>query len=338
MTPASGTESSATAGPQVTVITPAYNVAKYIGEAVDSVLRQTFDEFEYLLIDDGSTDSTAEIALAHAGDDPRFRLLAVPNRGPGAARNLGIRESKSEFIAFLDGDDRWHRDFLDSQVSLMRKLPESVGVVFCRSRMMLENGTPVFFQWQRAGRYDFDEFLVKNNPARNGSSLLVRRSCFDEVGGFKEDMPSAQDLDMWLRIAQGSTAPVLWANRHFLVDLRLRPGSISRDQAMRNAALQNVLAANVPRLRRLPAALAYVRPALTAMKYGNENEISAQWAREARSAGVIQLVTSLAGLRFLFWDNLPTSGRGVVRSAQAAARGGVKDLNTLLRGGRVLRK
>jgi glycosyltransferase involved in cell wall biosynthesis len=336
MTPS--TAPRAEAAPQVTVVTPAYNVAKYIGEAVDSVLSQTFNNFEYLVIDDGSTDNTAAIALAHAGDDPRFRILEVPHHGPGAARNAGLRESKAEFIAFLDGDDRWHRDFLDSQVRLMRRLPESVGVVFCRSRMMLENGTPVFFQWQRAGSYDFDEFLVKNNPARNGSSLLIRRACFDEVGGFKEDMPSAQDLDMWLRIARGSTAPVLWANRHFLIDLRLRPGSISRDKAMRNEALQGVLDANVPRLRRLPAALAYVRPALTAMKYGEESEISAQWANEARSAGVLQLAKSIAGLRFLFWDNLSTSGRSAVRSVQATARGAVKDLNTLLRGGRSLRK
>jgi len=336
MTPS--TTSGTAAKPQVTVITPAYNVAKYIGDAVDSVLSQTFSEFEYLVVDDGSTDSTVEAALAHAGEDPRFKIVEVPHQGPGAARNVGIRESKTELIAFLDGDDRWHRGFLDSQVGLIRRLPKNVGVVFCRSRMILENGTPVFFQWQRAGAYDFDEFLVKNNPARNGSSLLVRKSCFDEVGGFKEDMPSAQDLDMWLRIARSSTTPVLWSNRHFLVDLRLRPGSISRDQAMRDAALQEVLQANVSRLRRLPAALAYVRPAMTAMKYGDENEISEYWAGEARSAGVRQLVRSVAGLRFLFWANLPASGRRVVRTAQGNARGAVKDLNTLLRGGRRQRK
>jgi glycosyltransferase involved in cell wall biosynthesis len=335
---APNTTSRTAAKPQVTVVTPAYNVAKYIGNAIDSVLSQTFSEFEYLVVDDGSTDNTVETALAHAGDDPRFKLVEVPHHGPGAARNVGIRESKTAFVAFLDGDDRWHRGFLDSQIGLIRRLPGNVGLVFCRSRMILENGTPVFFQWQRAGAYDFDEFLVKNNPARNGSSLLVRKSCFDEVGGFKEDMPSAQDLDMWLRIARLSSTPVLWSNRHVLVDLRLRPGSISRNQATRDAALQEVLQANVSRLRRLPAALAYVRPAMSAMKYGDENEILAYWASEARSVGMLRLMRSVAGLRFLFWDNLPASGRRVVRAAQGNVRGAVKDLNTLLRGGRCRRK
>jgi glycosyltransferase involved in cell wall biosynthesis len=334
----SSTTSRPGARPQVTVVTPAYNVAKYIGDAIDSVLSQTFCEFEYFVVDDGSTDNTVETALAHAGNDPRFKVVQVPHHGPGAARNVGIRESKTDLVAFLDGDDRWHRGFLDSQVRLIRGLPGNVGVVFCRSRMILENGTPVFFQWQRAGAYDFDEFLVKSNPARNGSSLLVRKSCFDEVGGFKEDMSSAQDLDMWLRIARSSTTPVLWSNRHFLVDLRLRPGSISRDHAMRDAALEEILQANVSRLRRLPAALAYVRPAMSAIKYGYENEISARWASEARSAGVLQLMRSAAGLRFLFWDNMPASGREVVRTAQGSVRSAVKNLNALLRGRRCRRK
>jgi glycosyltransferase involved in cell wall biosynthesis len=320
--------------PQVTVITPAYNVGKYIGEAVDSVLRQTFTEFEYLVIDDGSTDDTAAIALKHAANDPRFNLVTVPNSGPGAARNVGIRQSQAKYIAFLDGDDRWHRSFLASQVSLIQSLPPNVGAVFCRSRMILENGTPVFVQWQRAGSYDFDDFLVQNDPARNGSSLLIRRSCFDEVGDFNEAMPSAQDFDMWLRIALESTTPSFWANRRFLVDLRLRPGSISRDRAMRDEALQDLLETNVAKLRRLPAGLAYVRPALTAIKYGTESEISARWVSEARSAGLLELVKSLAGIRLLFWSNLPPFGRRAMRSAQRMSREAVKGLDIFLRGGR----
>jgi glycosyltransferase involved in cell wall biosynthesis len=317
------------AQPQVTVITPAYNVGKYIGEAIDSVLRQTFSEFEYLVIDDGSADDTAAVALKHGGGDPRFQVITGPNRGPGAARNVGIRQSKAEFIAFLDGDDRWHRSFLQNQLSLIRSRPEPVGAVFSRSRMILENGTPVFVQWQRAGIYDFDDFLVQNDPARNGSSLLIRRSCFEELGGFNELMPSAQDFDMWLRIARESATPVLWANRRFLVDLRLRPGSVSRDRMARDEALQDLLEANVPRLRRLPAALAYVRPAMTAIKYDTETQISARWVSEARSAGVLQLLRSLAGVRFLFWSSLPASGRTLLRSAQRTSREAVKRLEKL---------
>ena len=105
---------------------------------------------------------------------------------------------------------------------------DSVVAAGCRCRILpfpvrAENGTLVFLQWQRAGRYDFDDFLVNSNPARNGSSLLIRKSCFADVGGFDEKLSYVEDLDMWLRIAQDSKTPVLWASKYFLVDMRLRP-------------------------------------------------------------------------------------------------------------------
>jgi glycosyltransferase involved in cell wall biosynthesis len=313
--------------PQVTVVTPAYNVAKYIGEAIDSVLMQTFTNFEYVVVDDGSTDGTAETALTHAGHDDRFRLVQLPHAGQSAARNVGIRESRAEYIAFLDGDDRWHRNFLERQLSLIHRLSADVGAVFCRSRMILENGTPIFVQWQRAGRYDFDDFLVGNNPARNGSSLLLRKSCFDDVGGFDEDMQGAEDLDMWLRILQGSRTPVLWASRYFLVDLRLRPGSMTRDHATVDAALQKLLERYVKGLNHSPAALAFVQPALAALKYGNVSEVSEYWTREASSAGFLPLIHSAAGARFLFWRTIPQPTRAMLRSLQRFTRDLVKQGN-----------
>jgi glycosyltransferase involved in cell wall biosynthesis len=317
--------------PQVTVVTPAYNVAKYIGEAIDSVLKQTFTNFEYLVVDDGSTDGTAETALTHAGHDDRFRLVQVPHAGLSAARNVGIREARAEYIAYLDGDDRWHRKFLERQLALMQRVSVDVGAVFCRSRMILENGTPIFVQWQRAGTYDFDDFLIGSNPARNGSSLLLRRSCFDDVGGFDEDLQSAEDLDMWLRILQGSRTPVLWASRHFLVDLRLRPGSMTRDRATVDAALQKLLEHYVKGLSHSPAGLAYVRPALTAMKYGNMSEVSEYWTREASSVGFLQLIHSAAGVRFLFWRTIPRPTRAMLRSLQGLTRYLVKEGNLRVR-------
>ena len=152
--------------------------------------------------------------------------------------------------------------------------------------MILENGTPVFFQWQRAGRYDFDDFLVGSNPARNGSSLLIRRSCFEDVGGFNEELHSVEDLDMWLRIADGSKTPVLWASKHFLVDLRLRPGSVTRNRTASETALADLLEGRIGQLRRLPAGLAYVRPAVAAFKHGSDDDLASYWAAKARSAGL----------------------------------------------------
>jgi glycosyltransferase involved in cell wall biosynthesis len=317
--------------PLVTVVTPAYNVAKYVGETVDSALRQTFRDFEYLVVDDGSIDNSVDVVKAHVGDDPRFRLIAGEHRGPSAARNAGIREAQGQYIAFLDGDDRWHPKFLERQLQLIQSLPPDVGAVFCRSRMVLENGTPVFFQWQRAGHYDFDDFLVDGNPARNGSSLLIRKSCFADVGGFDEELPHLEDLDMWLRIAANSKTPVLWASKYFLVDLRLRPGSSSRNRVDIQAALNDMLESQTAKLRRLPAGLAYVRPAVAAFKYGGNDELAEYWAGQARSVSSGQLARTVPGLRFLFWDTLPRPARSAVRSLQYSARELLKDVNLRLR-------
>jgi glycosyltransferase involved in cell wall biosynthesis len=318
--------------PLVTVVTPAYNIAKYIGETVDSVLRQTFRDFEYLVVDDGSTDNSVDVVKAHVGDDPRFRLVQGEHRGPSAARNAGIREAKGQYIAFLDGDDRWHPRFLERQLQLIQSLPPDVGVVFCRSRLVLENGTLVFLQWQRAGRYDFDDVLVDSNPARNGSSLLIRTSCFADVGGFDEDLRRLEDLDMWLRIAANSKTPVLWASKYFLVDMRLRSDSRSRDRADVATALDDMLEAQTAKLRRLPAGLAYVRPALVAFKYGENEDLAEYWAGRARSVGSGQLARTVPGIRLLFWDTLPRPARRAVRSMQYSARELLKDVNLRLRG------
>jgi glycosyltransferase involved in cell wall biosynthesis len=327
------TASNKAGPPIVTVVTPAYNVAKYIGETVDSVLGQTFHDFEYLVVDDGSVDNSIDIVRAHVRDDPRFRLIQGEHRGLSATRNAGIREAAGEYIAFLDGDDRWHPKFLERQVRLIRSLPPDVGVVFCRSRLMLENGTLVFLQWQRAGRYDFDDFLVNSNPARNGSSLLIRKSCFTDVGGFDEKLRYVEDLDMWLRIAQDSKTPVLWGSKYFLVDMRLRPGSITRDRSGSEMALYDMLESQTAKLRRLPAGLAYVRPALIAFKYGENDDLAEYWAGRARSVGAGQLARTVPGIRLLFWNSLSPRARSTVRSAQHSAREMIKDMNLRLRGG-----
>jgi len=323
----------AASAPLVTVVTPAYNIAKYIGEAVDSVLGQTFRDFEYLVIDDGSTDGSGAQAAARAGEDPRFRLIVSANQGVSAARNMGIREARGEYIAFLDGDDRWHHRFLERLVARIQSLPPSVGAVFCRSRIVLENGTPVFLQWQRAGRYDFDDFLVSCNPARNTSSLVIRASCFADVGLFNEKMRYCEDLDMWLRIAGSAKTPVLWASPHFMVDMRLRPGSATRNRDDMETAMDELLETQTAKLRRLPVGLAYVRPAVAAYKYGGNDELAERWAGRARSAGRARLARSTPGMRLIFWDSLSRPARGTVRSAQYSAREMIKGANRRLRGG-----
>jgi glycosyltransferase involved in cell wall biosynthesis len=318
--------------PLVTVITPAYNVARYIGETVDSVLGQTLGNFEYLVMDDGSADDTQAVAREHAGPDPRVRLVAGEHQGVVRTRNSALLQARGKYIAFLDGDDRWHPRFLERQVALIESLPPDVGLVFCRSRTILESGTPINFLWQRAGRYDFDDFLVQNNPARTGSSLLIRKSCFDEVGGFDEDV-YVEDLEMWLRIAERSTTPVLWGSSRFLVDRRRRNDSMTSDRAGVVRSLVQLLDSHSPRLRRLPAGLAYVRPALVALKDGWDDGMSQKLVLRAREAGTGALLRSFAGCQFLVWSGLPPAGRRVLRSVRRGAWRAVERAGRVATGG-----
>lgn len=313
-------DKSGQAAPPVTVITPAYNVARYVGEAADSVRRQTFTDFEYLVVDDGSADGTAEVILSRQRGDPRMRLIQIPHGGPSAARNAGISQARGRYIALLDGDDRWRPAFLARQVALIESLPPDVGMVFCRTRSISENGIPIKIHWQRAGRYDFDEFLVRNNPAGHGSSLLIRASCFADVGGFDESLPFAEDLDMWLRIAERSKTPVLWGSRYFLVDRRLRAGAATRDTATGEAVLDQMLVTQAAKLRRYQAADAYVRPALLALRYGSDPGRTRAWSATARSAGLRRLVQSRAGRQLLLWDAMPEPGQKAARRAQERTR------------------
>src|SRR5215469_634343 len=211
--------------PRVTVITPAYNVRQYIGEAIDSVLAQTFREFEYLVVDDGSDDGTVAEIAGRVAIDPRIRLIEAEHGGPARARNVAITQAAGEFIAFLDGDDRWHPGFLANQVRLLKSLEGDVSAVFARSRVMSERGRIYLLRWQRSGRYDYDDMLIGSSPPRTGSSLLIRRSAFEKAGVFTE-AKTIQDLDMWLRLQRDSGMPYFWGNTKYLLDIRVRSGAI----------------------------------------------------------------------------------------------------------------
>ena len=195
---------------QVSVIVPVYNVESYIESTVQSVLKQTYQNFELLIIDDGSPDRSAEICQQFT--DPRLKLIRQANRGLAGARNTGIRHAQGAYIAFLDGDDLWLPDKLEKHVRHLESSP-SVGISFSRSEFIDESGN-------RSGTYTMPKLteitppdLLRDNPIGNGSAAVLRREVLDAIAFqgdlsgieetfyFDEHFRQAEDIECWLRVA-----------------------------------------------------------------------------------------------------------------------------------------
>ncbi|MGV2829970.1 glycosyltransferase family 2 protein [Myxosarcina sp. GI1(2024)] len=187
--------------PKVSVIIPAYNVNSYLEATLISLERQSFKQFEALIVDDGSTDDTALIAQSFCRRDRRFRLLQKPNGGLSSARNYGIERALGEYIALLDGDDLYHPDKLTTHVELLDGC-KRVGVVYSASRAIRNDGRRTFMVLDgKPINLDPLVALLCKNFIGHGSNAVLRRCIFPEVGLFDETLRSCEDIDFWLRIA-----------------------------------------------------------------------------------------------------------------------------------------
>lgn len=187
--------------PQVSVIIPAYNVARYLEFALVSLVRQTYRCFEALIVDDGSTDNTAKIAMDFCRRDSRFRLLQKSNGGLSSARNYGIKQALGKYIALLDGDDVYCKEKLATHVRILEDL-ERVGVVYSASKAIRDDGKETFMtiSGKPVNRDPVIALLCKNFIV-HGSNAVFRRRLIEEVGEFDESLRSCEDVDFWLRIA-----------------------------------------------------------------------------------------------------------------------------------------
>ena len=208
--------------PLVSVVVPNYNCARFLRDAVDSVLRQSYPAREIIVVDDGSTDDSLAV-LESYGD--RIRLVTQRNQGVSVARNAGIGRSRGELIAFLDADDIWHPEKLAKQVPLFTN-PE-VGLVYCAVEYVDEAARPLGTNVTgRRGRVLRDIALLRGTIVlAGGSTAVVRRKSFDKAGLFDPRMSTAADWDMWRRIACHDEIDVV---REPLMQYRLRPASMHR--------------------------------------------------------------------------------------------------------------
>lgn len=189
----------------VSVVIPLYNKGPHIRRAMDSALAQTFEDFEVIVVDDGSTDDGASIVRSYA--DPRIRLVCQENAGVSAARNRGITEAKSERIAFLDADDEWRPHFLETVLDLQRRYPEA-GAYYtaweqCENGQISRAAFMDCCKLMKEGLYDdyFNRVASCDIMRMWTSALMVPRNVFDVVGNFPVGVRRGQDQHLWTRIA-----------------------------------------------------------------------------------------------------------------------------------------
>jgi len=182
--------------PRVSVIIPTYNRAALVTEAVDSVLKQTWTDFEIIVVDDGSSDESEDV-LGRYGD--RIRCFRIGHEGPSRARNLGAARSCGQFLAFLDSDDVWEPNKLDIQMGFLDAHRE-IKMVCCGSYNL--GPSPKQRRSVRGDRWGDLFLMLFEKSFVNTSSVVVDRACFSEVGGFDETIRTAEDYDLWLRVAR----------------------------------------------------------------------------------------------------------------------------------------
>ncbi len=184
--------------PLISVIIPVYNGEKTIRETIESVLSQTFTDFELIVINDGSQDATLQIV--ERIQDARLKVFSYPNSGQATSRNRGIARACGEYISFIDADDLWTPDKLEAQLKALQDNPQAA-VAYSWTKCIDESG-----QFSRRGshisdRGDVYAKLLLIDFIENGSNPLIRAQALTEVGEFDKSMVPSEDRDLWLRLA-----------------------------------------------------------------------------------------------------------------------------------------
>lgn len=188
--------------PQISVIVPVYNGASTIRATLESVLAQSFTDFELLVVDDGSTDETVAVVkgLIEARQDDRLRLYSFENAGQGESRNRGAALATGAFLSFIDADDLWTTDKLAAQWQALQDNPEAAVAYSWTDHIdegdrFFRNGPHLTFSGNVYPK------LIVSDFVGSGSNVLVRREAYEAVGGFEPSLTPAEDWDLWVRLA-----------------------------------------------------------------------------------------------------------------------------------------
>ncbi len=242
---------------KVSVIIPTYNRADLLGEALASALSQPYDDFEIIVVDDGSTDATPSVLARFA--DPRLRVVRQANQGISGARNAGVAEARGEYIIMLDSDDRWRPNILPRLVQTLEAHPDAV-LVYGRAQAIDPQGRPMPqmkgaaepFPGQTQRSILYGDFVP-------GITALIRRAALVQAGPFDAAVSGTEDWDMWIRLSHLGRFVFIDAT---LADFRLHPTQFTQTGGDR---LRRLMAARVHVLDKAFAAPG-LSPDLVAMR------------------------------------------------------------------------
>lgn len=215
--------------PYISVILPVYNAATHLSATIRSVLDQSYQDFELIMIDDGSSDDSLSIMMAFAAEDQRIKLVSQSNKGVSEARNLGLSLARGSLVAFIDADDLWrvnklaiHRDFHNRQPGMSASYAK---IAFMGSNDANGQSAKTYSKIKH-GALTVNE-IIAENPACTMSNIVVSKSAIDAVGGFLPDMSYAEDQEWLARIAKAGH--LIHGIDLALVDYRLSPKGLSVD-------------------------------------------------------------------------------------------------------------
>jgi len=231
--------------PLVSVVIPAFDAERFLGEAIESVLAQTYAPVETIVVDDGSSDGTVAVASAYA----EVTVVEQPNGGPAAARNRGFAASRGELIAFHDSDDAMTPDKLEVQAGLLIDRPE-VGCVLAEQELLIEPGAELPF-WVEGSKVQTvmppRPAELEGEPLVHPMTMVVRRGAFERVGGFDESMRAAEDFDWMLRASEEGIEIARLSD--VLLRRRVHAGSLTQDATAARLGLFRAFKSRIERHR-----------------------------------------------------------------------------------------
>jgi len=257
--------------PKVSIILPTYNRADLILAAIQSILDQTFTNFEIIIIDDCSTDNTSKVISSIA--DPRIKYIYLSkHKGAAFARNEGIKVAFGDFIAFADSDDIWLKEKLEKQVDVLLNAPDDLGLVYS-SVWKIKSKRKIIFPDKSLGMKRSGD-IHKNLLFGNFITIhvLLRRQCLQKVGFFDEQLSRLQDWDLWLRLSK--RYKIFYINQP-LVCVYSSPGAISENKAYFACGLEIIIKKFIKEFSGYPKLLAKYYYVLGRSFYQNNERIKA---------------------------------------------------------------